>query len=268
MTESSSRDLEAAASAYEDLHVPALFQVWVDRVLDLAEVSNGDRLLDLACGTGVLARAAVGRTRPNGTVVGIDPNPGMLAVARRLEPSVDWREGIAEKLPAPDESFDVVVSQFGMMFFTDHTASLHEMVRVLVPGGRLAVVVWDALENSPAYSRVVSLLERQAGTLAADALRAPFALGDVRNLETMFNTAGIESSHVITESRIARFPSVRVMVEAELRGWLPVMGVTLMEHEISDILIAAEEELVSFVQPNGEVVFDASAHIVLGRRPA
>lgn len=71
----------------------------------------------------------------------------MLAVARQLEPAVDWREGFAESLPFPDESFDAVVSQFGLMFFTDRRQALREMLRVLVPGGRLAVAVWDSLEN-------------------------------------------------------------------------------------------------------------------------
>lgn len=83
-----------------------------------------------------------------------------------------------------------------MMFFADRTTSIHEMARVLVPGGRLVVGVWDALENSPAYSRVVALLQRQAGTRAADALRAPFVLGDARNLERMFTIPGIGAMDV------------------------------------------------------------------------
>jgi ubiquinone/menaquinone biosynthesis C-methylase UbiE len=266
MTDTSSRDPEAAAAAYEELHVPALFQAWVDRVLDLAEVSFGDRVLDVACGTGVLARAAARRVGAKGSVVGLDPDAGMLAVAKRLAPSVDWRQGAAEDLPAPDGSFDVVVSQFGMMFFTDPAEAIREMARVLIPGGRLAVAVWDALERSPAYSREVALLERLAGDRAAAALRAPFALGDGRELEDMFRAAGFESTRLVTETRPARFPSVRAMVEADLRGWLPIMGVTLTEEEIAGILSAAEEELASFVQPDGEVVFEASAHIVAGER--
>jgi SAM-dependent methyltransferase len=267
MVEPDASELEAAAAAYEDLHVPALFQEWVDRVLDLAEVTAGDHVLDVACGTGVLARGAAQRVGAEGLVVGVDPNTGMLGVAKRLGPSIVWRQGVAEDLPVEDESFDVVVSQFGMMFFTDRRSSILEMARALVPGGRLAVAVWDALEHSPAFSREVELLDRLAGGPAADALRAPFALGDADRLRSMFEDAGIDSPRVITVAGKARYPSVRVMVEADLRGWLPVMGVHLTEGTISKVLSAAETELASFVQPNGEVVFDAPAHILLARRP-
>lgn len=72
-------------------------------------------------------------------------NPGMLSVAARTAPDIEWRQGAAESLPYPDETFDSVVNQFGLMFFTHRRAALQEMVRVLVPGGRLAVAVFDSL---------------------------------------------------------------------------------------------------------------------------
>jgi len=108
-----------AAKAYEALFVPALFGQWATRLLDAAQIQAGQRVLDVACGTGALARAAVTHSNGGGYVAGIDPNPGMVAVAQQMEPKVDWRTGVAEALPFPDDSFDVVVSQFGLMFFTD-----------------------------------------------------------------------------------------------------------------------------------------------------
>ena len=232
-------------------------------MLDLAAPRPGDRVLDVACGTGVLARAASRRVGERGSVTGLDPNPGMLSVARDLAPEVDWQEGVAENLPFADESFDVVVSQFGLMFFTDRTTALAEMRRVLAPGGRLAVAVWDALDNSPAYSLEVELLERRAGSAAADALRAPFVLGDVTELKALFATAGLAGARVVTETGAARFPSIRVQVEADLRGWLPAMGVQLTEDVIETVLRDAEEVLAPFLRPDGEVVFASPAHIVL-----
>jgi ubiquinone/menaquinone biosynthesis C-methylase UbiE len=100
----------AAATAYENLHVPSLFRQWAPRVLDAAGVRSGERVLDVACGTGVLAREATARVGPSGGVAGVDPGAGMLAVAAQLEPGVEWRQGTAEALPYPDDVFDVTAS--------------------------------------------------------------------------------------------------------------------------------------------------------------
>jgi ubiquinone/menaquinone biosynthesis C-methylase UbiE len=262
MNEPTLDDQIAAARAYEELHVPALFQQWAVWVLDAARVEPGHRVLDVACGTGILGREARGRVGPTGFVAGVDPDPGMVAVAEELAPTVDWRQGTAESLPYPDQTFDVVVSQFGLMFFTDRHLAVHEMLRVLVPGGTLVAAVWDRLENSAAYLSEVQLLDRIAGEPAADALRAPFSLGDTRELMALFESAGAASVGLTTRTATARFPSVRSMVEADLRGWLPVMGVVLAEEMIQRILEEAEGALSSFVTSEGEVVFDAPGHII------
>ena len=252
----------AAAEAYEALHVPALFAEWCGPVLDAADVTDGSSVLDVACGTGVLARTASGRTGVQGSVVGLDVSPGMLAVAERLGPAIQWRQGAAENLPFEDDTFDAVVSQFGLMFFEDRSRAIAEMIRVLAPGGRLAVAVWDALDRQPAYSLEVDLLQRIGGDAAADALRAPFVLGDPDELASLFRDAGAPPVEVRTRVGEAHFPSIRVMVEADLRGWLPVMGVFLSEERIGRILQEAEEVLGEFVQSDGSVAFDSLAHIV------
>ena len=235
------------ARAYEGLHVPALFEQWCPRVLDAAGVEVGQSVLDVACGTGVLAREATARVGPAGRVAGVDPGAGMLAVAGELAPNVEWQEGTAESLPFRDQSFDAVVSQFGLMFFSDRTKALSEMVRVLKPGGRLAVAVWDSLDNSDAYPIAVKLLERLAGDDAANALRAPFVLGDKDALVALFEDSGVESVGIETVIGEARFPSIKTMVEADLRGWLPVMGVFLNEDQIQSILEEAETALAEYV---------------------
>jgi SAM-dependent methyltransferase len=263
---SATEEAIAAASAYEELHVPALFEQWAARVADAAQVRDGDRVLDVACGTGVLAREAATRVGSGGSLAGLDPNPGMLFVAERLEPSVRWQEGVAESLPYDENSFDAVVSQFGLMFFADRRAALREMKRVLVPGGRIAVAVWESLEKSEAYPIEVELLERVAGSAAAEALRAPFVLGNPTELEKLFRNAGVESVRVSTQRGTGRFPSIRTMVEADLRGWLPVMGVVLSEKQIQCILEEAERVLSRYVTASGTVEFKSPAHIVSGTK--
>src|SRR5262245_44130093 len=113
-----------AGNAYENLFVSSLFREWAPRMMEAAHVQQGQRVLDVACGTGVVAREAVSKVSREGSVVGLDANPGMLAVADSITPSVEWQQGIAESLPFPDESFDVVVCQFALMFFIDKVQAL------------------------------------------------------------------------------------------------------------------------------------------------
>lgn len=251
-----------AAWAYEGLHVEALFRQWAMPTLAAAGVSTGDRVLDVACGTGVLARTAHRLVGPNGAVTGLDIGPGMLAVAEQLESGIRWVEGEAGAVPFDDGEFDAVVSQFGLMFFPDRVQAIREMFRCVRQGGGIAVSVWDALDRSEAYPITVELFRNRAGEAAADALRAPFVLGDTDELRSLFEQAGASSVTIETHHGTARFPSVRSMVEADLRGWLPVMGVMLDEPLIDQILTEAEDLLAEFVTADGTMEFDAPAHVV------
>jgi len=260
------RALIEAATAYEALFVPALFRQWAPIVADAAHIKSGDRVLDVACGTGVLAREAATRAGQTGHVAGLDPHAGMLAVAKSVSHVIDWERGTAEALPFPDCSFDAVVCQFGLMFFADRNKAVREMLRVMAPGGCCAVAVWDTLENAPAFAALVALLDRIAGNAAGDALRAPFVLGDRQALATLFSDAGAGSVNVATRQGTARFPSTREFVEAEIKGWLPVMGVTLPEPTINRILAKAENNLARYATPAGGLAFDISAHVVSSKK--
>lgn len=267
MTDQSDSAVQAAWS-YERLHVRALFQQWAEPVLAAAGVTTGDSVLDVACGTGVVARAAHTRVGPEGSVAGLDIDRGMLAVAESLDPDVRWVEGSADHLPFDGDRFDAVVSQFGLMFFPDPVLALREMLRCAKPDGSVVVAVWDALERSQAYPIAVDLLARKAGTAAAEALRAPFTMGDTNTLRALGREAGASNVSISTVHGTAVFPSVRSMVEADLRGWLPIMGVVLDESLIASILHESERALREFVAPDGTMRFGAPAHIVVVQRRA
>jgi SAM-dependent methyltransferase len=250
----------SAAEIYEAFFVPALFGQFTDAVLDVASVAPGQRVLDIGCGTGVLARAARDRVGPAGRVDALDPNDGMLDVARRSNAEIDWRVGVAEELPAPDASFDRSISQFALMFFTDTAAALAEIARVTRPDGRVALAVWDRLENNSGYSRLGLLLKRLFGPRAAQALQTPFRLGDASTLAKIA-ADGIAEPRVTSHRGTARFDSLDAWLHTEIRGW------TLAD-EIDDdgydaLLAAASHELADLVIDDA-VAFDVSALVVSG----
>lgn len=250
----------SAADIYEEFFVPALFREWAGRVAAAAGIAADQQVLDVACGTGVLAREAADRVGSGGGVTGIDRNDGMLAVAGRVAPEIDWRHGLAESLPFDDGRFDAVVSQFGLMFFEERATALAEMWRVLRPGGRLAVAVWDALERTPGYAAMTDLLQRLFGDAAADALRAPYVLGEPKRLLSLFAAAGIPDARAETQNGTARFPSIEAWVHTDVKGW--TLADMIDDAQYETLRTAAMRELRGFKQCDGTVAFRAPAHIV------
>jgi SAM-dependent methyltransferase len=250
----------SAADTYEAFFVPALFAEWAPRMAHTLALSSGQSVLDVACGTGVFARGAAARVAPGGAVTGLDRNAGMLAAARRAAPSIDWREGLAESLPFPAAAFDAVGCQFGLMFFEDRIKALREMWRVLHPGGRLAVAVWDDVDRSPGYAAIIALLRRLFGRSVADALRAPFVLGDPAVVRRTFAMADIPGIRIETISGSARFPSIEAWVHTDIKGW--TLADMIDDAQYRALQTAARTALAPFARADGSVLFEAPAHIV------
>jgi SAM-dependent methyltransferase len=256
--------LRSPAEIYDTHFVPALFAQWGSVVAAEAGVQKGDRVLDVACGTGALTLAAAEITGSSGSVVGLDANPEMLAVARRKPVQIEWLEGSAGALPLPDNSFDAVVSQFGLMFFEDKAKAVAEMMRVLKPGGRLAVAVCDAVENSPGYGSFALLLDRLFGKEVGDAFRAPFSLGDAGRLYEICNEAELAGAEVVQRNGKVRFKSIDALVSTE-RACVWTLGGLLTDKQFERLLTESETVLRPFVV-DGTIEFDMPSLIIKARK--
>jgi SAM-dependent methyltransferase len=253
-----------AAEVYESCFVPAIFGAWAGPVADAAGIRRGDKVLDVGCGTGVLAREALRRVGQEGTVVGLDLNNGMLVVAARAEPKIDWRQGDAASLPFEDASFDVVVSQFALMYFSDRLASLSQMWRTLAPGGRLAVAAWAPIDRARGYQILVDIAARQCGGDAAGVLAAPYVLDDRAELAKLFVDSGISGASLTLYEGSIRFPSIKEFIRIEVKG-SPLAD--MLSDDVMETLAAqSERALAEFVMPSGEIIMPMDAHIVTANK--
>ncbi len=185
--------------------MPAIGQPLAHDLVDEAQLRPGDRVLDVACGTGIVARLAAERVVPDGIVAGADLTPGMLAVARTVTAAasiaIQWYETSAEAMPLPDASFDVVLCQLGLQFVVDKRAALREMRRVLVPGGRAYVTT---PVPTPFFDVMDAALERRGLAPAAAFVRQVFSLNDPRELERLFRDAGFSGVEVRIDEKQPR----------------------------------------------------------------
>ena len=247
-----------AAEVYEEFFVPALFAQWVAPMLDAVDAHSGDRVIDIGTGTGVLARAALRRVGPAGSVIAVDPNEGMLAVAARLAPELDIRRGTAEQLPVADSQMTCTTCQFALMFVEDRALAVSEMARVTSPGGRVAVATWAAIEESPGYAAMVGLLDEVLGHWAAEALRAPFCIGTTDGLKDLLQASFDE---VVVEHRAgeARFASLDEWLHTDIRGW--TLADDVDDDQFARLRTRASDRLSRFVGADGVVSFPAPALI-------
>jgi SAM-dependent methyltransferase len=264
-TESFRIPLEAA-EVYEARFVPAIFAEWAPRLVDLAGVAPGWSVLDVACGTGIVARTVAPRVGRTGEVTGVDLNEAMLTVARRAAAPSDaaadiaWRQGDVAELPFADAAFDAVLCQMALMFFPDRVRALAEMRRVVRPGGRVAVCVPAALDDQPAYRVLVEVASRHAGPEALSLLGAYWSCGDLAALADRCGAAGLAVVETVTETGTARFASTDDMVATEVEGSPLVDRIT--DEVYARIRDDAGTELAPFVTPAGAVEAPLVCHLV------
>jgi ubiquinone/menaquinone biosynthesis C-methylase UbiE len=258
-----------AAEIYQSKLVPAVFGPWGPRVVELAALRSGLRVLDVACGTGLVARLAAEAVGVDGRVAALDVNPAMLAVASELPAvegaPIEWVEGDAQALPFAEASFDVVCCQLGLQFFPDREHALREMKRVLVHGGRAVVMVWREIDRAPGFAVLAAALGL---TISADAealMRAPFALSDAGELSRLLESAGLRDCAIRAEIGKVRFASAAMFVGSYIGGSpLAAIVATAPEQAYEKLVSEVERGLDLCIEQNS-LCFPIEAHLAVCR---
>lgn len=253
-----------AAEHYESAFVPAFFAQWAPVLCEVAGVASGQTVLDVACGTGVVARTAAELVEPDGKVVGLDLNEAMLTVARRVGPGIDWRQGDAADLPFTGDSFDVVLCQMALMFFPDPAAAVREMARVVTEVGMVGVAVPGSLDRQAAFAPLVEMVVGHAGDEARSLLSTYFVCGDLDELGRVFESAGLQVTTSRTRIGTYRAPSVDAAVTTEVES-------TPLVERISDevyqrIRDDAHDVLAPFTAADGSLAAPFECNVVAARR--
>jgi ubiquinone/menaquinone biosynthesis C-methylase UbiE len=262
-----------------------MFEPFARELVQLCNIQRSDRILDVACGTGIVSRLAIDYVDiAEGKVVAIDINPVMLNVARHCSDgkNIEWKEGSAMSLPFPNESFDLVVCQQGLQFFPDRLKALREMNRVLVGAtvnnidedyacGRLALSAWTSIKDSPGFHILEQLLKETISHEAATIIQLPHSLSDGTELVSLIKAAGFSKITTKQVTRTISFPSVEEFVVGFTNGSM-LASYFSDKKKVDDIsldklLSNARSELSQLVDEyNGKLSFPLSTHLIFANK--
>jgi ubiquinone/menaquinone biosynthesis C-methylase UbiE len=261
----------ASAARFERSLVGPVTSLWARDLIDRVGLQPGERVLDVACGTGVVARLASSVVGANGRVAALDVNRGMLAVGRSL-PSpdgapIEWHEGSADALPFGNGEFEVVLCQLGLQFFPNRLAALREMRRVLVAGGRVGASVYTAIARNPAADALAEAVDRYFGEGASDAKRSEHSLSNPDELCGLFDAAGFAAAQLETVTQLVRFESVEKWVEIQFAA-TPLAALVAgrdqgqLDHVVGLVSANVSEVLAPFASDDA-FSFPQEAHVAV-----
>jgi ubiquinone/menaquinone biosynthesis C-methylase UbiE len=260
------------AQAYEDYFVPAIFARWAPILIGSAKPVQGERVLDVACGTGVMARTVAPLVGREGRVVGLDISPEMLGVAAKVSApegaAIEWLQGDAESLP--EGPFDLILCQQGLQFFPSRENAVRAMRDALDEGGRAVVSVWRGLEMQPLYEALFQAEARYLGVPLAEVAR-PFTFDATHQLEGLFRDAGFTRVEVRDEAREVSFPSPDGFVALTVLAGAAVLPelAELQEAERAGLISAVSAEVAPTIERfirDGGVTFPMLSQIAVAHR--
>ncbi len=246
------------ADIFERLLVPAIFDRYARDLIERARpFGPSDRILDLGCGTGIVARILRDRLGGAARLTGLDINAGMLAKAKSIAPDIEWCEGNASALPFADRSFEVVLAQQVLQFVPDRQAALREIRRVLVPGGRLIASTWRPRSHQPLPDALGLIAEKHLGpgndkrwSLDGDELRA------------LAETAGFIDLKLETVSLEERHTAFPVQASTAAAGYTNIDPQVLAAIEAESKAVLAR-----LTAATGEITNQSVTNVIVARVP-
>lgn len=252
------------AEMYERTVVPAIFAPWATEIVERARpIGPADRILDLGCGTGIVARTLRDRLGGGAKITGVDASAEMVAMARKLVPDLEWHEANAMELPFADASFELVVSQQMLQFVPDPLVALREIHRVLVPGGRLIAATWRARHELPLHETLGQIAERHLGR----ANEKRFLLGDDARLRTMLADAGFDDLRIDVVTRTDRLQHFDYRMSALAANFdLSALSEAEREARLSAIETESREAAKQFLGAEGVLEAPSRANLITATR--
>jgi ubiquinone/menaquinone biosynthesis C-methylase UbiE len=257
----------AFTEVYERALVGPLFRPFAEQLVSRLGPQRGDNWIDVACGTGICARLARERLGPDATIVGVDVAPAMLAVARAVDGTIDWREGNATSLPVgASERFSMLTCHQGLQFFPDKPAAIREMRRVLAPGGRAGIATWRALQNNPGVLELNAIAERHVGRI----IDSRHGFGDPDALTRLLVDGGFRDVTVDVFSHDVQFADGTLFARLNAMAVIGMSetGKTMSEAERGELaarIVADSEEVIGKATTNGWFVLPLSSNLATGR---
>jgi ubiquinone/menaquinone biosynthesis C-methylase UbiE len=260
----------SSAEAYERFLVPAIFREGAEKLVEHAAIQPGERVLDVGCGTGIVARTAAARVGEQGATTGIDLNPDMLEVAGAssagIQPAIDWQQGAAESLPVARSSYDAVLSQQAFQFFEDRVQALREMHRVVSNDGRVVISVLRSIEHNHTYRPLIEAFRRHGGDELGTMMQSPFQDWTQQQLREMALEAGFRTVSVTISLITVRFPSIPDFLQQELSS-SPLSGmVSSMADDVRQAIVEdVSKGLAEYIDDQG-VMHPLQTYLIHARK--
>ena len=245
-----------------------------DKLVELAEIKPGDRVLDIATGIGEPAVTAARRVKPNGRVVATDISPQMIAIAKSRAESLglgsimEFREIDAEKMDFPKSTFNAVLSRWGLMFLPNLSMALTTIRQLLIPGGRVAAAVWPAPTKVPMLDLPISTVRKQINAPApSPGTPGPFALADIEALKRSFAQAGFKDvrAHTLNITFSFDSPDSFTKFHQQIAAPIQAMLANQTEERKNQVWNSVTEAVWSYADSHGRVNLDNEVIVIAGK---